>query len=105
MKRLTDRMELSLQMVHAFAAAFTIAFGVGLMFAIGRGREHLAGRLLVAIVACAALGGIDTAATRLAQRRRPLLAPDPPAYRRFAVWTAVGSLGAWVLLLATAWLL
>ena len=88
MKRLTDRMELSLQMVHAFAAAFTIAFGVGLMFAIGRGREHLAGRLLVAIVACAALGGIDTA-----------------AYRRFAVWTAVGSLGAWVLLLATAWLL
>ena len=103
--RLTDGMHYGLQLVHAFAAAFVLALAVGLIMEIGRGPEHLGGRLIVAIVGCAAIGAVDTAATRLAQRRRPLLAPDPLWYRRYAIWTAVASLAAWALLLGLAWLL
>jgi hypothetical protein len=48
---------------------------------------------------------VDTQATRLAQRRRPLLAPDPPGYRRFVIWTSLGLLTTTCLLLGLAWYL
>ncbi len=89
----------------AFVAGFVLIFSVGLLFAIGGGREHLAGRLIVAIAALLLLGWIDTQATRLARRRQPLLAPDTAGYRQFAVWSSVGLLLAAVLLLGVAWYL
>jgi hypothetical protein len=89
----------------AFLAGFTIVFSVGLMFAIGGGRAHLAGRLTVAVAALFVLGALDTQAGRLAARRRPLLAPDPPGYRRYVVWSALGLLIAAALLLGLAWYL
>jgi hypothetical protein len=87
----------------AFIAGFTVIFSVGLMLAIGGGRNHLAGRLTVAVAALLLLGWLDTQATRLARRRQPLLAPDTAGYRRFAVWSAYGFLLAAVLLLGHAW--
>jgi hypothetical protein len=89
----------------AFVAAFVLIFGVGLMFAIGGGREHLAGRLIVATAAFLILGGLDTQATRLARRRQPLLGPDSAGYRRFVVWSASGFLLATALLFGIAWYL
>jgi hypothetical protein len=94
-----------LGVILAFAAGFVLIFSVGLMFAIGGGREHLWGRLAVAIAALLILGGLDTQATRLARRRQPLLGPDSPTYRRFAVWSAFGMLLATALLLGLAWYL
>ena len=94
-----------LGVILAFLAGFTIMFSVGLMFAIGGGRSHLAGRLSVAIAALLFLGWLDTQATRLARRREPLLEPDSAGYRRFVVWSAVGLFGSAVLLLGLAWLL
>jgi hypothetical protein len=89
----------------AFVAGFVLIFSVGLMFAIGGGREHLAGRLIVATAALLLLGWLDTQATRLARRRQPLLGPDSPGYRRFAVWSASGLLLATALLFGLAWFL
>jgi hypothetical protein len=89
----------------AFLAGFTIMFSVGLMFAIGGGRSHLAGRLYVAIIALLFLGWLDTQATRLARRRESLLGPYSAGYRRFVVWSAVGLLGSAALLLGLAWFL
>jgi hypothetical protein len=89
----------------AFAAGFTVIFSAGLMVALGGGRAHLAGRLGIALAALLALGAIDSGATRLAKRHRPLLAPDPPGYRRFVVWSALGLLVVAVLLLGLAWFL
>jgi len=89
----------------AFAAGFDLIFGVGLMFAIGGGREHLAGRLIVATAAFLILGGLDTQATRLARRRQPLLGPDSAEYRRFVVWSSSGLLLATALLFGLAWYL
>jgi hypothetical protein len=89
----------------AFAAGFTIMFSVGLMFAIGGGRSHLAGRLYVAIAALLVLGGLDTQATRLARRRESLLGPYSAGYRRFVVWSATGLFGTAALLLGLAWFL
>jgi hypothetical protein len=89
----------------AFVAGFVLIFSVGLMFAIGGGREHLAGRLTLATAALLLLGWLDTQATRLAKRRQPLLAPDTAGYRRFAVWSSLGLLLAAVLLLSLAWFL
>ena len=97
--------ERGLQVLLAFLAGFTIVFSVGLMFAIGGGRAHLAGRLTVAVAALFVLGALDTQAGRLAARRRPLLAPDPPGYRRYVVWSALGLLIAAALLLGLAWYL
>jgi hypothetical protein len=93
------------QVLLAFAAGFTIIFGVGLMFAIGGGRAHLPGRLAVAVGAIFVLGAIDTQATRLAKRHRPLIAPDPPGYRRYVIASALGLLLAAVLLFGLAWFL
>jgi hypothetical protein len=89
----------------AFVAGFTIMFSAGLMFAIGGGRSHLAGRLTVAIAALLFLGWLDTQATRLARRREPLLGPDSAGYRRFVVWSAAGLFGSALLLLGLAWFL
>jgi hypothetical protein len=89
----------------AFVAAFVLIFSVGLMFAIGGGREHLAGRLTLATAAFLLLGWLDTQAIRLAKRRQPPLAPDTAGYRRFAVWSSLGLLLAAVLLLSLAWFL
>jgi hypothetical protein len=89
----------------AFLAGFTLMFSVGLMFAIGGGRSHLAGRLYVAIIALLFLGWLDTQATRLARRREPILGPDSAGYRRFVVWSAIGLFGSAVLLLGLAWFL
>jgi hypothetical protein len=89
----------------AFVAGFILIFCVGIMFAIGGGREHLPGRLTVAIAALLLLGWLDTQATRLAERRQPLLAPYTAGYRRFLVWSSLGLLVAAVLLLGLAWFL
>ena len=89
----------------AFIAGFVLMFSVGLMFAIGGGRGHLAGRLTVAIAALLLLGWLDTQATRIAKRRQPVLAPYTPGYRRFAVWSSLGLLLASALLLGLAWYL
>ncbi|MBA3893038.1 MAG: hypothetical protein H0X69_05005 [Gemmatimonadales bacterium] len=89
----------------AFVAGFTVIFAVGLMVTIGGGREHLAGRLSVAVAALIVLGWLDTQATRLARRRQPVLAPDSAGYRRFAVWSSLGLLLTAALLLGLAWFL
>ena len=89
----------------AFTAGFVLMFSVGLMFAIGGGRNHLAGRLTVATAALLLLGWLDTQATRIARRRQPVLAPDTAGYRRFAVWSSLGLLLASALLLGLAWFL
>ena len=100
--RATERL---LGVLLAFVAGFVLIFGVGLMFAIGGGREHLAGRLAVATAALLLLGWLDTHATRLARRRQPLLGPDSPGYRRFVVWSTSGLLLATALLFGLAWFL
>jgi hypothetical protein len=100
-----DAAQSTLGVLLAFMAGFVLVFSVGLMFAIGGGREHLAGRLTVAIAALVLLGWFDTQATRLARRRQPLLAPDPPGNRRFAVLSSLGLFLAAVLLLGLAWYL
>ena len=89
----------------AFTAGFVLMFSVGLMFAIGGGRDHLAGRLTVAIAALLLLGWLDTQATRIAKRRQPVLAPYTAGYRRFEVWSSLGLLLASALLLGLAWYL
>jgi hypothetical protein len=89
----------------AFTAAFVLVFSVGLMFAIGGGRNHLPGRLTVAIAALLLLGWLDTQATRIAKRRQPVLAPYTAGYRRFEVWSSFGLLLASALLLGLAWFL
>jgi hypothetical protein len=83
-------------------AIATLVLGVASMLAIGGGRSHLGGRLMVAVVAIFVLGALDTQATRLAKRRRPLLAPDPPEYRRFVIWSAIGLASAVVLFVSLA---
>jgi hypothetical protein len=98
-------MEGPLGVLLAFVAGFVLIFSVGLMFAIGGGREHLAGRLAVATAAVLLLGWLDTQATRIARRRQPLLGPDSPGYRRFVVWSASGWLLATALLFGLAWFL
>jgi hypothetical protein len=86
-----------------FLAGFVLVFGVGLMLALGGGRAHLPGRLTIAIGALVLIGWLDGQATVMMNRRRPLLAPDPPSYRRFAVWSAVGFFASAALLLGLAW--
>jgi hypothetical protein len=97
-----DTAQSTMGVMLAFMAGFVLVFSVGLIFALGGGRERLAGRLTIAIAALLFLGWLDTHATRLAQRRRPLLAPDTTGYRRFVVWSSSGLLLATVLLLGLA---
>jgi hypothetical protein len=89
----------------ASVAGFVLIFGVGLMLAMGGGREHLRGRLAVAAAAFLLLGWLDTQATRLARRRQPLLGPDSAGYRRFVVWSTSGLFLATALLFGLAWYL
>jgi hypothetical protein len=100
-----DTGQIAIGVLLAFTAGFVLVFSVGSMLAIGGGREHLAGRLAVAIIALLLLGWFDTQATRIARRRQPILAPYTAGYRRFQVWSGVGLLLAAVLLLGLAWYL
>jgi hypothetical protein len=100
-----DTAQRTIGMLLAFTAGFVLMFSVGLMFAIGGGRNHLAGRLTVATAALLLLGWLDTQATRIARRRQPVLAPDTAGYRRFAVWSSLGFFLASALLLGLAWFL
>ena len=86
----------------AFIASFTLVFSAGLIFAIGGGQSHLAGRLTVAIPALLLLGWLDTQATRLARRREPLLGPYSAGYRRYTLLSAFGLFVAAALLLGLA---
>jgi hypothetical protein len=103
--RYTRNTERVLWWMLGFAGVLAIVLGVVFMLAIGGGRSHLAGRLAVAVAAILVLGAIDTQATRLMRRRRPILAPDPPGYRRVVMRSALAFLGAAALLLAVAWYL
>jgi hypothetical protein len=89
----------------AFVASFILVLGLGLMFAIGGGRSHLAGRLTIGIAALLILGWLDTQATRLARRREPLLGPASAGYRRYSLLSAFGLFVAAALLLGLAWFL
>jgi hypothetical protein len=97
-----DTAQSTMGVLLAFIAGFVLIFSVGLMFAIGGGRNHLAGRLTVAAAALLLLGWLDTQATRIARRRQPVLAPDTAGYRRFAVWSSLGFFLASALLLGLA---
>ena len=88
--------------ILAVAALATLVLSLVIMVDIGGGRMNLADRLVIAVVGVVILGGLDTQATRLVRRRRPLLAPDPAWYRRFIVWSSLGWLATAALLLAVA---
>ena len=104
-RRYVGNAERVLFAVLAAAGVLTVVLGLVIIVDIGGGRGKLADRLIIAVVACVILGGLDTQATRLVRRRRPLLAPDPPWYRRFVVFSSLGVLGAAAVLLGTAlWL-
>lgn len=83
-------------------AAATVLLGIFLMTTVGRGREHLGGRLAVAGAAILLLGLIDGHANRLMNRKRPLFAPDPPGYRRFEIWSSLAFFIPAALLLGAA---
>ena len=89
----------------ACVAGLTFVMGIVIMLSIGGGKSNLANRLIVAVGALSILGAIDTQATRLANRRRPILASDPPSYRRFLLSSAAAFLSAAVILLGVAVLL
>jgi hypothetical protein len=89
----------------AVAVVVTITLSVIIMIDIGGGRSNLADRLVVAVVSIVILGALDTQATKLAQRRRPLLAPDPPGYRRFVIWSSLSLLAVAGVMLCLAWYL
>jgi hypothetical protein len=99
-RRYTRAAERVLFGILALAALATVLLAVVIMVDIGGGRAHLADRLVIAVVAVVILGGLDTQATRLVNRRRPLLHPDPTWYRRFVVWSALGWLAISAFLLA-----
>ena len=105
LQKTAGMLETAMGVMLAFGAGFAFVFGIVVMFGIGGGQSHRLDRLIVAVATLFFLGWLDTMATRLAQRRRPLLAPDPPAYRRFVVWSAAGLATAAVLLFGIAWYL
>ena len=86
----------------ASAAVAVLLLGVFLMFTVGGGRSHLPGRIAVAVASVLMLSLIDGHATKLANRRRPLLAPDPPWYRRFVRTSSIAFFGAAVILVGLA---
>lgn len=105
LKQTSKRVERVYIVLVGSAALVTLIVSIGLMFVIGGGPRHLVGRLVIAVAALVVLGWLDTHASFLAKRHRPLLAPDPPGYRRFVVWSSLGMLAATVLLLGLAWYL
>lgn len=104
-RRYARAAEMVLWGILAAAALATVVLAVVIMLDIGGGRPNLADRLIIAVGAVVILGGLDTQATRLVRRRRPLLAPDPRWYRRFVIWTSLGVLAAACTLLGLAWFL
>lgn len=105
LKQTSQRVERVYIVFVGSAALVTVVISIGLLFVIGGGPGHLVGRLVVAVAAILVLGWLETHASFLAKRHRPLLAPDPPRYRRFVVWSSLGMLAATVLLLGLAWYL
>lgn len=92
-------------MVLAFAAGFVFVLGLMLMVALGGGRSHLPGRLMVAVATLLLLGWLDGMATRMVRRREAPLGWDSPYYRRFIKWSAAAMATAAVVLLGVAWYL
>jgi hypothetical protein len=99
LERASHSTERFLIMFLAFAAAAVLLLGVFLMFTVGGGRSHLPARLAVAVASVLMLSLIDGHATKLANRRRPLLAADPPWYRRFVKISAIAFFGAAAILI------
>jgi hypothetical protein len=97
-----DAAQSTLGPLLAFLAGFVLVVAVTLIFTIGGGREHLAGRLTVAIPALLVLSWLDSYAVQLAKRRESLLAPDSPSHRQFVVWSSLALLLAAVVLLGLA---
>jgi hypothetical protein len=97
-----DAAQRTLGPMLAFMAGFVLVFAIALIFTIGGGQKHLAGRLSVAIPALLLLGWLDSYATQVAKRREPLLGPDSPGYRQFVVWSSLGLLLSAVVLLGLA---
>jgi hypothetical protein len=86
----------------ASAAIAVLLLGIFLMFWVGGGRSHLPARIAVASASILMLSLIDGHATKLANRRRPLLAADPPWYRRFVTTSSVAFFGAAAVLVGVA---
>ena len=97
-----DAAQSTLGPLLAFVAGFVLVVAVTLIVTIGGGREHLAGRLTVAIPALLVLSWLDSYAVQLAKRREALLGPDSPGYRQFVVWSSLGLLLSAVVLLGLA---
>jgi hypothetical protein len=97
-----DAAQRTLGPMLAFMAGFVLVFAIALIFTIGGGQKHLAGRLSVAIPALLLLGWLDSYATQVAKRREPLLGPDSPGYRQFVMWSSLGLLLSAVVLLGLA---
>jgi hypothetical protein len=97
-----DAAQRTLGPMLAFMAGFVLVFATGLIFTIGGGQEHLAGRLAVAVPALLLLGWLDSYATQVARRRESLLGPDSPGYRQFLVWSGLGLLLSAAVLLGLA---
>ena len=97
-----DAAQRTLGPLLAFLAGFVLVFAIALIFTIGGGQRHLAGRLSVAIPALLLLGWLDSYATQVAKRREPLLGPDSPGYRQFVMWSSLGLLLSAVVLLGLA---
>ena len=102
LKRASESLERFLIIFLASAAIAVLLLGIFLMLTMGGGKSHLGGRLAIAVAAVLMLGLIDGHATKLANRRRPLLAADPPWYRRFVVISMLSFFGAAALLFGIA---
>lgn len=92
-------------MMLAFSAGFVFVLGLMLMVALGGGKGHLSGRLMLAVATLLLLGWIDGMATRMVRRREAPLGPHSPSYRRFIRWSAAALATAAVVLLGVAWYL
>lgn len=97
-----DAAQSTLGPLLAFLAGFVLVVAVTLIVTIGGGREHLRGRLTVAIPALLVLSWLDSYAMQLAKRRESVLGPDSPGYRRFVVGSSLGLLLSAVVLLGLA---
>ena len=102
LERASQSTERFLIMFLAFAAVAVLLLGVVLMLTVGGGRSHLPARIAVAVASILTLSLIDGHATKLANRRRPLLATDPPWYRRFVTTSSIAFFGAAAILIGVA---
>lgn len=102
LERASHSIERFLIIFLASGAVAVLLLGTFLIFTVGGGRTHLPGRIAVAVASVLMLSLIDGHATKLANRRRPLLAPDPPWYRRFVMISSIAFFGAAVILIGLA---